>query len=441
MMSHKNGQDRKAFPISRASLRLKRKIDFLEREQYENMSREEILEAVHELQARQSALEQQNEQLRQSHAELDMERKHFIEFLEHAQPGYLIADENEKESVRIRALLETAGRIAKFGGWSVTRPENVVFMSREVAAIHDLPLDYHPTVEEAIAFYTPQWRDKITAAFNLCATRGVPFDEEMEIITRKGRHKWIRTTGEALRDKSGDICQVAGAFQDITQRKLADDALQASLKEKEMLLQEVHHRVKNNLAVICALLDMQRQSVNDPATESVLADLDARIRSIALVHEQLYDNEKLSSINFQDYLDILLRDVIHSLRNGEDILYRADAHNINLGIDSAIPCGMIINELVTNAIKYAFPDGKTFDGEAQPEVRVELRENNGMYHIMVADNGVGFPAEVDLHSSQSFGLSLIRMLGSHQLGGTLKLERDKGTQVIFSFEPEHKEAP
>ena len=346
----------------------------------------------------------------------------------------------QEENFRIKSLLETAGRVARFGGWSVDLRKGRMIWSDETAVIHEMPRGYSPTIKEGIRFYAPEWREKISEVFNSCATNGVPYDEEMEIITLKGRRIWIRTTGEAIRDEAGVIRQVTGAFQDITEHKKIQEALQASLGEKVMLLREVHHRVKNNLAIISALLGMELEVVEDPAFRAVLSDLDTRIRSIVLVHELLYQNESLAWIDFQDYIDRLLQILCLSIGEGKDIRCIVRADEFRFGIDEAIHCGMIINELVTNVIKHAFPDGKAYDGQSRPEISVEIQKDNGHYRIVVADNGVGFPEALDLHTSQSFGLRLIRMIGTHQLGGKLELDRAPGTRVTLTFKSRNKES-
>ena len=228
-------------------------------------------------------------------------------------------------------------------------------------------------------------------------------------------------------------------IRDITERKQVEEKLQASLEEKVMLLREVHHRVKNNLAIISALLDMQRQGVDDPAAAAVLLDLNTRIRSIVLVHESLYQSENLAWIDFHDYLEALIQDLHSSLSTGRDIRFAAEANGVRLGIDLAIPCGMIVNELVTNAFKYAFPDGKAHDGQESPEIKVTMYENNKQYRIVVCDNGVGFPPDVHLDNSGSFGLRLVRMIGTHQLGGKFELDRTRGTCITLTFEGRNKE--
>ncbi len=347
----------------------------------------------------------------------------------------------EEENRRINLLVETAGRIAKFGGWSVKLSYNKVYMSSQVAAIHEAPPGYAPTVEEAINFYAPEWREKIFRVFKRCATEGVPFDEEMEIITLKGNRIWIRTTGEPIRDEKGEIRQIAGALQDISERRRTSQALQVSLKEKETLLQEVHHRVKNNLAVVSALLDMQRQEVDDPGAVAVLSDLTTRIRSIVLVHEHLYQSKDVAGIDLQDYFSTLLEDLKSSMGLQNNIHCEVRAQGIKVGLDIAVPCGMLVNELVINAIKHAFPDGKTHDGQSEPEIKVTMHAEDRLYRIVVSDNGVGFPGDVDLDSSDSFGLRLVRMIGTHQLGGRLELDRTRGTCIIFTFGERNSKIP
>jgi len=340
----------------------------------------------------------------------------------------------EEENLRIKTLLETAGHLANFGGWRVNLGENRVIFCAQTARIHGMPADFSPTVEETFGFYPPEWREKIAAVFHNCATKGEPFDEEMQITPCQGERIWIRTTGRAVRDETGRIWLVEGAFQDITERKTFEQMLRASAREKEVLLREVHHRVKNNLAVIASLVDLHQPSVAGPAATTNLQELGTRIKSIALVHEQLYRQKKPARIDFQDYLQTLLNDLRLCLGSDADISCMAEAHGVELGLDVAIPCGLIVNELMTNALKYAFPDGRTHDGRSSPAIRVVVEEDNGLRRLVVSDNGVGFPPEIDLRTSKSFGLHMVRMLGTHQLRGRLDLEQDKGTSISLSFE-------
>jgi PAS domain S-box-containing protein len=254
-----------------------------------------------------------------------------------------------------------------------------------------------------------------------------------------GQWRWIESHAVPRFSDSGEFLGMVGSSSDITELKQTENSLRISLTEKEVLLKEVHHRVKNNLAIISALLDMQQQNIEDPELAAVLMDMDNRLKSIVLVHERLYQSKNLARIDFQDYLVTLLNELKNSYNTESGILCSAQAHGIKFGLDVAIPLGMIINELVTNAIKYAFSSGMAHHGQISPEIVVAINKVEGSYHLIISDNGVGFPLELDLLTSQSFGLRLVRMIGAHQLGGRFELDRGKGTRVTFIFEDRHKE--
>ena len=222
-------------------------------------------------------------------------------------------------------------------------------------------------------------------------------------------------------------------------RMHSNDALLDSLAEKEMLLREVHHRVKNNLAVVTALLTMQRGNIVEPAGIAALMDLEGRIKSMALVHEKLYQNQNMARIDFRDYLETFLRELRLSFDIRNDILCIVDAEGVSIGLDKAVPCGLIINELVTNAFKYAFPEGRSHDGRSGCEIRVTMRMVDGLHILMVADNGVGLSQEIDLISTKSYGLRMVRMIATHQLFGRIEVDRTEGTRITVTFDGQEKE--
>ena len=220
-------------------------------------------------------------------------------------------------------------------------------------------------------------------------------------------------------------------FTDITERRKAEEALRASLAEKETLLKEVHHRVKNNLAAIVGLLDLQQQSISDSTAIAAFKDLQGRIKSMSLVHERLYRSKNLSRIDFADYLKALVSHLRTSLGSGNVIRCEVKSRDIEMTLDIAVPCGMIVNELVSNALKHAFPHGTC--GESHCDVSVSMTKEGNIYKLAVADNGVGLPADFDWETAKSLGLRLVRMLGQHQLGGTLELDRTGGTKFTLAF--------
>jgi two-component sensor histidine kinase len=240
----------------------------------------------------------------------------------------------------------------------------------------------------------------------------------------------------------GMLALIVGRYrtnQDFLKGLRSEADLRDSLKEKEMLLREVHHRVKNNLAVVSALLDMQRQSVVDPESAAALMDLDGRIKSMALVHEKLYSNKNLAWIDFQDYLETFLQELRSSFDMRGCIRCIAAAHGVRLGLDLAIPCGMIVNELVTNAFKYAFPGESPCDGRDHSEINVSMRADNEHYTLVVADNGVGLPLEIELLSAGSYGLRIVKMIAIHQLRGRIEVDRTEGTRITITFDARQKE--
>jgi two-component sensor histidine kinase len=202
--------------------------------------------------------------------------------------------------------------------------------------------------------------------------------------------------------------------------------LNESLKEKTLLLKEIHHRVKNNLQVISSLLNIQASLIADPRAREGYADSTRRIRSMALVHERLYHTGNLSHIDFREYLNAVAHDLGSSLyRSGVSL--QVEAEPIMLGIDTAIPCGLMVNELVSNALKHAFPS------EMPGVVSVSFKRiNNLMLQLRVEDNGVGIPPEKDWRSLNSMGLNIIRTLAG-QISGTITYDGNSGTRFTIEF--------
>jgi PAS domain S-box-containing protein len=225
-----------------------------------------------------------------------------------------------------------------------------------------------------------------------------------------------------------------GIARDITQRKLAEDRILASLEEKKLLLQEIHHRVKNNLQIISSLLDLQLEYVAGKQPQEVFNEIKNRVKSMAIVHEKLYVSQDLSKVDFHDYLTTLIDNLYRSYSVSlAKITLKLEVENVSLGIDTAIPCGLIVNELITNALKYAFPGERT--GEVQVALRRTGRDvrGEGEYELTVKDNGTGIPQEVDLKKAKTLGLHLVSTLVEHQLRGSIDLKREAGTQFCIRF--------
>ncbi|MFN8486492.1 MAG: histidine kinase dimerization/phosphoacceptor domain -containing protein [Caldilineaceae bacterium] len=215
---------------------------------------------------------------------------------------------------------------------------------------------------------------------------------------------------------------------ELSERKRAEAQIKTSLQEKEVLLKEVHHRVKNNLQVISSLLYLQSDRIKDQQALEIFRDSQNRVRSMALIHEKLYQAKDLAKIDLSSYLHSLIGYLFRSYgTNASGIRLQVHAENVFLGIDLAMPCGLIINELVSNALKHAFPTGRN------GEISIELsRHEPHDYTLCVCDNGIGMPPDVDLENAPTLGLQLVNTL-VQQMDGTVELEQNGGTTFKISF--------
>jgi PAS domain S-box-containing protein len=226
---------------------------------------------------------------------------------------------------------------------------------------------------------------------------------------------------------AGEVVGAVVAFQDFTAHKRAEEALKASLREKEVLLKEIHHRVKNNLQIISSLLNLQAGHSEDPLLQAMLEDSQHRIQSVALIHEHLYQASDLARIDFGSYVHNLANQLFHSYQHlASHVTLSTDMADVSLGIDQAIPCGLLVSELVTNSFKHAFPDGRS------GKVSITLRMAADRATLVVHDTGIGIPEDLDIHATDSLGLQLVWAL-SEQLGGSLTLERHEGTLFRLTF--------
>ena len=259
-----------------------------------------------------------------------------------------------------------------------------------------------------------------------CATGG-PFRAECRFIARDGRMVWVHGEARLIKDAQGWPLFLQGVAFDITETKRAEQVIRASLREKELLLKEIHHRVKNNLQLTSSLLRLQVARVPEEGTRQSLRESQDRIRSIALVHEMLYRSSDLSRVNFGDYVRILLRQLFRS--HGVDsrrLTYAQDIQSVVFGIDTAVPCGLILNELVANALKHAFP------GTAAGSIQVHMTRMDDHYRLTVRDDGVGLPPDFDVTRSETLGLQLVRTLAD-QLEGRVEFRVAGGTEVVVTF--------
>ncbi|MDB9372818.1 PAS domain-containing protein [Nodularia sphaerocarpa] len=253
------------------------------------------------------------------------------------------------------------------------------------------------------------------------------FPYEVHNVKKDGTPFWCRGTASIFAHPEYGKVLVA-VHQNINEQKQADEKIKASLTEKEVLLQEIHHRVKNNLGIVSGLLQMQCRRTQDSHATDILKDSQNRIASIALVHEKLYGSEELAHIDFAQYIPDLTTHLFDSYNvSSQRIQLNIQVDHASLDIETAIPCGLIINELVSNALKYAFPDHRS--GEIQ--VRFS-QESSGHLTLILRDNGVGLPTDLDSKKAKTLGLTLVQGLVK-QIRGTLEINCQQGTEFKITF--------
>jgi PAS domain S-box-containing protein len=254
-------------------------------------------------------------------------------------------------------------------------------------------------------------------------------DAEVTLVTRDARRIPVSFSLSIVRDRDGTEQGVVYVIRDLTERKLVEQQIRRALKEKEALLKEIHHRVKNNLQVVSSLLKLQIGATKDERAIEALRESQNRIYSMAFVHEMLYISEDLAEVD----VTTLTTRLAHSLLgayggNQQAVTLKMNLDEVSLGMDAAIPCSLIINELVTNALKHAFPPDQT------GEICIDLRATDGQIVLTVSDNGIGLPPEVKVHQAESLGLQLVNTL-TEQLEGSLDIDRRSGTAFRIAFSP------
>jgi len=271
------------------------------------------------------------------------------------------------------------------------------------------------------------------------------FECEYRMKHAKGTWRILRSRDVVFsRDSQGLVQQILGSTEDITKQKEADETIKSNLAEKEILLREIHHRVKNNLGGIISLIELQTSSLTDPDQIYLLKDLETRIRSMVLVHESLYQTKDIAHIRLASYTENLTRYLFQVYESVTNVRCRIDIGEITMPFETATPCGLVMTEIVTNSLKYAFP--KTFScREIRGEpctISIAMHREGNDYILTIADNGIGIPDGTDVTMKTSLGLYLIRFIVKHQLHGSTEVSTGNGTSYTIRFpEPKRKERP
>jgi PAS domain S-box-containing protein len=269
-------------------------------------------------------------------------------------------------------------------------------------------------------------RDRIFTAYKDFIRKEGHFDQEFRVERKDGTVRWMWARALIARDHEGRAMALEGLALDITERKKGEEKLKTSLHEKEVLLREIHHRVKNNLQMVSSLLNLQANYVQEPRLRELINASKHRVRSMALVHEKLYHSIDAAYLDFGEYLRTITAYLIRS-SGREDISCTVEAGKVRFGLDTAIPCGLIVNELISNALRHAFPEGRS------GLIHIQLRpQPHGAYLLAIRDDGVGFPRNFDFHNAGTLGLQLFNDL-VNQLEGAAELDISNGTKFSIRF--------
>lgn len=262
-------------------------------------------------------------------------------------------------------------------------------------------------------------------------TAGKEWHGEFHNKKKNGDLYWESATIAPIADSGGRIINYLAVKKDITEQRLAEDQLKASLKEKETLLQEIHHRVKNNMQVISSLLKLQAMGSKDKKTQEALNESQSRVYAMSALHEALYGSENLSEIDSKKYLSTITNALLQTYHVSPlKVSFNIESESICLKMKMASPLGLIINELISNSLKHAFPGDKT----GAISIVFKKQENKDVI-LSVMDNGVGISNDLDWRTSEALGLRLIRDLVEKQLGGSIELDRSSGTKFTIKFNP------
>lgn len=328
-----------------------------------------------------------------------------------------------EQSAKLKAIFESGDQLM----WTITKDKVIRSFNQNYSnSVFDL-YGYYPEIgktmrSEKTTKYHPYWDDKYEQAFN---GRKVEFISERK--TLKGETIIRQMILNPIKDAFNNVIEVSGIGFDITENKKNEEKVSQSLKEKEILLKEVHHRVKNNMQVISSILNLQSSYVKDEYALSLLKECQNRIKSMAYIHESLYQTKNFEGVNFSEYISTLSKNLVHTYSvNTKNVKLVLNLADLFLNLDLSIPCGLIINEIISNSLKYAFPSKKG------GIIFVNLTVKNKSVNIEIGDNGIGIPSHIDIKQTQTLGLQLVDTL-IEQIDGSLKLERTNGTKFIIKF--------
>jgi PAS domain S-box-containing protein len=328
----------------------------------------------------------------------------------------------EESETRYRMI----GDLVPFGIWACDETGNFSYLSASFLSLLGITLE-ECRKDGWMHLLPREDYDRTIADWHQCIQTGSVWDYEYRIVDKKGKVFIVLGRGAPHTDSAGKLTSWIGIHLDITERKRYEERLEASLREKEVVIKEVHHRVKNNMQVISGFLELQSNYIDDPVAVEKLIECQRRVRTMALVHEKLYQSKSLGAINAAEYIKSLIADLMDSYSLSTAVDVKVDVDDVNITLDMAIPCGLIINELVTNSLKHAYK-GRT---EGKLALTLHHQEDH-MFSLVVQDDGVGLPPDFEARRTATLGMQLVGVL-VRQLGGEMQAENDQGSRFTIIF--------
>ncbi len=330
------------------------------------------------------------------------------------------------------AALNEAQEIANIGSFYWDKKTDKITWSKQMFEISGIsPEEFGGKLKGVLEeFIHPDDVESTTSQVNEMVVQGRSWPIEFRVVRPDGELRWIRSGSRIILNDKGETIASVGVNQDITDQKLSEEQIKASLKEKETLLQEIHHRVKNNMQVISSLLKLQAGKIEDQKLKEAFLESQSRINSMSIVHEILHESHSLSKIKIEPYLQSIGRSLAQSYKMKDaNVTLAITADDVELSIEQANPIGLILNELVSNAYKYAF------NAQVSGLVRIELKKKDEVsLELVVKDNGKGMPIDFDWRNTDSLGLQLVLTLVENQLDGYIHYEFDQGSKFTIMFE-------
>lgn len=332
----------------------------------------------------------------------------------------------DKKIIDNERRLQQAESLAKLGSWELDIVNNELHWSDQIYRIFDTtPQSFGATYEEFLSFIHPEDRDLIDQAYKRSVETKTPYGPiTHRLIMRDGNIKFVEERGYTEYDDDGNPTRSVGVVQDITERVLGEKT-KAELKEKEILLKEIYHRVKNNLQLVSSLISIQESQIEDEEVKNLFVTCRNRISTISLIHEQLYRSKNLANIRIRQHLHELINNIATSLHTKGEIKFDVHVVNATIPMNEAVSYGLILNEIITNSFKHAFD-------EKGGTISIDINRKGKRWTIMVKDNGKGVKDIRQITESGSFGYDIISSL-VEQLEGELKIESKPGEGVKYTI--------